>query len=163
MKISPNTVATFHYRLLNGEQELENSYISNPMAYLHGHKNIIAGLEEQMAGRAPGDEFTVTVEPEKAYGLRKPDSQQRVPIKHLHNAKVIKNKLKPGMIVQINTDQGARQATVMKAGRSVVDVDTNHPLAGVTLTFEIKIETVREATPEEIAHGHAHGLGGHHH
>lgn len=163
MKITLDTVATFHYRLLNGEQELENSHAGDPMAYLHGHKNIIAGLEEQMEGRSIHDEFTVTIPPEKAYGLRKENAFQRVPIKHLHNAKKLKNKLKPGMIVHINTDDGAKQATVIKAGRFNVDVDTNHPLAGASLTFEIKIESIREASAEEIVHGHAHGVGGHHH
>lgn len=163
MKVSSGTVATFHYRLLNGDQELENSHGGDPMAYLHGHKNIMVGLEEAMEGRAEGDEFSVTIAPEKAYGLHKENSVQRVPMKHLHNAQKLKNKVKPGMIVHINTEQGAKQATVIKAGRSVVDVDTNHPLAGATLTFEIKIENLREASAEEIAHGHAHGVGGHHH
>ncbi len=163
MKITKDTVVTFHYRLSKGEQELENSHDGDPMAYLHGHKNIIAGLEEEMLGHESGDAFSVTIPPEKAYGLRKENTLQRVPIKHLHNGQKLKNKLKPGMVVHINTDQGTRQATVVKSGRSVVDVDTNHPLAGASLTFDINIESVREATPEEIAHGHAHGVGGHHH
>ncbi|MFT6388081.1 MAG: FKBP-type peptidyl-prolyl cis-trans isomerase SlyD [Cellvibrionaceae bacterium] len=163
MKITAGTVTTFHYRLLKDDQELENSIIGEPMAYLHGHKNIIAGLEEAMEGREANDEFTVIVPPEKAYGLRKDNSVQRVPVKHLHNAKKLKSKLKPGMIVHINTEDGAKQARVIKVGRSVVDVDTNHPLAGATLTFEVKIESVREASAEEITHGHAHGVGGHHH
>lgn len=163
MKISSGTVTTFHYRLLKDDQELENSAMGEPMAYLHGHKNIIGGLEEAMEGREVNDEFTVTVPPEKAYGFRTDNSVQRVPIKHLHNAKKIKNKLKPGMLVHINTEQGDKQARVIKVGRSVVDVDTDHPLAGATLTFEVKVESIREASAEEIAHGHAHGAGGHHH
>lgn len=163
MNITKNTVATFHYRLLNGDKELESSHGDDPMAYLHGYNNIIAGLEETMEGRSAGEEFTVTIPPEKAYGLRKEESVQRVPIKHLNNAKKLKGKIKPGMIVHINTEKGAKQATVVKAGRSVVDVDTNHPLAGAHLTFEINIDSVREGSAEEIAHGHAHGVGGHHH
>ncbi len=163
MNITKNTVATFHYRLLNGDKELESSHGDDPMAYLHGYNNIIAGLEEAMEGRSAGEEFTVTIPPEKAYGLRKEESVQRVPIKHLNNAKKLKGKIKPGMIVHINTEKGAKQATVVKAGRSVVDVDTNHPLAGAHLTFEINIDSVREGSAEEIAHGHAHGVGGHHH
>jgi FKBP-type peptidyl-prolyl cis-trans isomerase SlyD len=163
MKITSGTVTTFHYRLLKDDQELENSSLDEPMVYLHGHKNIISGLEEAMEGREANDEFTVTIPPENAYGFRKDNAVQRVPIKHLHNAKKLKNKLRPGMLVDINTEQGPKQARVVKVGSSVVDVDTDHPLAGATLTFEVKIESIREASADEIAHGHAHGVGGHHH
>jgi FKBP-type peptidyl-prolyl cis-trans isomerase SlyD len=163
MKISSGTVVTFHYRLLKGDQELENSSVGEPMAYLHGHKNIVVGLEEAMIGREANEEFTVIIPPEKAYGFKSDDAVQRVPIKHLHDSKKLKGKLKPGMLVDINTAQGAKQARVVKVGSSVVDVDTDHPLAGVTLTFEVKIESIREASADEIAHGHAHGAGGHQH
>jgi FKBP-type peptidyl-prolyl cis-trans isomerase SlyD len=163
MKISAGTVVSFHYCLLNGDQELESSFDGDPMAFLYGKKNIIAGLEEAMLDKAAGDTFTVTLAPEKAYGLRRDDALQRVPIKHLHNAQKIKNKLKPGMVVHINTDQGSKQSTVVKVGRFNVDVDTNHPLAGLALTFEVNIIDVRQASDDEIAHGHAHGVGGHHH
>lgn len=163
MKITSGTVVNFHYRLLNGEQELENSHGGDSVAYLHGHNNIIMGLEAEMSGKEAGDEFTATIAPEQAYGLRRDNAVQRVPIKHLHNADKLKNNLKPGMLVHVNTNDGAKQATVVKAGRFNVDLDTNHPLAGITLTFEVKIEAVREATAEEIAHGHAHGVGGHQH
>ncbi|WP_369821112.1 peptidylprolyl isomerase, partial [Oleiphilus sp. HI0067] len=88
---------------------------------------------------------------------------QRVLIKHLMGDKKQLARLKPGMTVGINTEQGARQATVVKAGKFNVDVDTNHPLAGKDLTFDIEIISIREATKEEISHGHAHGVGGHHH
>ena len=80
-------------------------------------------------------------------------------VKHLQGAKV----WKPGMIATVNTEQGERQLTVVKAGRFMVTVDLNHPLSGKTLTFDIKVEDVREATQEEIEHGHAHGVGGHQH
>ena len=73
------------------------------------------------------------------------------------------SKIKAGDVVTINTDDGGKQAVVVKAGKFNVDVDTNHPLAGKTLTFDIQIESIREATEEELAHGHAHGVGGHHH
>jgi len=153
MKITTGTVVTFHYRLLNGDKELENSEGGDPTAYLHGYNNMIVGVEEAMEGREAKEEFTVTCEPVKAYGLRQENSIQRVPVKHLMNAKNLKGKIRPGLIVHINTDKGVKQAKVVKAGRTVVDVDTNHPLAGVTLTFEIKIESVREATNEEVVRG----------
>ena len=72
-------------------------------------------------------------------------------------------KWRPGMIAQVNTDQGRRHVRVVKVGHKFVDVDTNHPLAGQTLTFAIDIASTRDADPEEIAHGHVHGAGGHHH
>lgn len=160
MKIENNRVVRFHYRLRDEEAdlELENSYDEKPVTYLHGTSGIISGLEDAMSDKAAGDVFTVSVPPEKAYGLRQEDSEQRIPIKHLL---IKKNaKLKPGMVVNIQTDHGARQATVIKAGKFNVDVDTNHPLAGKQLAFEVEIVDVREATADEIAHGHIHGDGG---
>lgn len=163
MKIAKNTVVQFHYRLRDesDNRELESSYDGDPVLYLHGANNIIRGLEEAMAGREKGDVFSVSVEPDKAYGRRNEEKQQRVPVKHLRISK--KARLKPGMVVHIQTDEGAVAATVIKAGKFTVDVDTNHPLAGKQLGFDIEIIDVREAGEEEVAHGHAHGVGGHQH
>ena len=129
------------------------------MAYLHGHGNIIPGLEEHMIGKEAGAEFSATVAPEKAYGVRDETAIQRIPVKHLQGAK----KWKKGMVAHVETDQGQRQVTVIKVGKFMVDVDANHPFAGKELTFDVKVEEVREATAEEIQHGHAHGIGGHQH
>jgi FKBP-type peptidyl-prolyl cis-trans isomerase SlyD len=101
----------------------------------------------------------VTLEPEDAYGLRSPERLQKVPVKHL----VFKGKLRPGMTVQLNTSEGRRPVTVTKVGRHSAEIDTNHPLAGKTLHFAIDILDVRQATADEISHGHAHGPGGHQH
>ena len=153
-------MAVFHYTLRDeAGKELESSRGSDPSAYLHGAHNIIPGLESAMAGKAAGDIFSATLAPEDAYGLRSPEKTQRVPMKHL----VFKGKLRPGMVVQLSTNEGMRSVTVTKAGRHSADIDTNHPLAGQTLTFDIEIVSVREASPEELTHGHAHGPGGHHH
>jgi len=164
MQITKDLVITFHYRLsdLDGK-ELETSKGGDPMAYLHGHGNIISGLEKAMEGKESGDVFSATIEAKDAYGNRVQDATQRVPIKHLHGSKKELARLKKGDVVTINTDQGARQVVIIKAGKFNVDVDTNHPLAGQDLVFDIEIDTVRAATEEEIAHGHAHGVGGHHH
>jgi FKBP-type peptidyl-prolyl cis-trans isomerase SlyD len=160
MEIGPNSVATFHYTLKNiAGKELENSKGGEPTAYLHGANNIIPGLETEMAGKSAGDSFRVKIEAKDAYGERNEERQQRVPVKHL----VFKGKLRPGMLVQLNTSEGLRAVTVIKAGRHSADIDTNHPLAGQDLEFEIEIVEVRQATEEELAHGHAHGPGGHHH
>lgn len=160
MEISKDSVVQFHYTLTdeNGEQ-LESSYEGDPVAYLHGHDNMIVGVEKALAGKQQGDEFSATVEPAEGYGEIQADAQQRVPAKHLQGSP----KWVPGMIATVNTEKGQRQVTVVKVGRFMITVDLNHPLAGKTLTFDIKVESVREATEEEISHGHAHGVGGHHH
>jgi FKBP-type peptidyl-prolyl cis-trans isomerase SlyD len=160
LNIGPESVVTFHYTLRDeAGTELENSRGSDASAYLHGANNIIPGLEAAMAGKSSGDVFTATVEPEQAYGLRNPEKTQRVPMKHLS----FKGKLRPGMVVQLSTSEGMRPVTVTKAGRHSADIDTNHPLAGQALTFDIEIVDVRAASAEELGHGHAHGPGGHHH
>jgi FKBP-type peptidyl-prolyl cis-trans isomerase SlyD len=160
LNIGPKTVVIFHYTLHDeAGAELESSKGSEPSAYLQGANNIIPGLESVMAGKAAGDVFTATVAPEEAYGLRDPNKGQRVPMKHL----VFKGKLRPGAVVQLNTSEGVRPVTVTKVGRHSADIDTNHPLAGQTLSFDIEVMEVRAASPEELAHGHAHGPGGHHH
>ena len=112
-----------------------------------------------MAGKQAGDCFSVTLKPDQAYGYRREDAVQRIPIKQLSRRK----NLKPGAVVTVQTSQGPLDVTVIKAGKFMVDVDANHPLAGRTLTFDIDIVEVRDATEEELAHGHAHGDGGHHH
>ena len=164
MQISKNKVVTFHYRLQDeGGNEMENSHGGDPVAYLHGHGSIVRGLEKGMDGKNADDVFSVSVKPEYGYGLRNEDAKQRVPLKHLVGDKKQNAKLKPGALVSINTEDGPKQVVVVKAGKFNVDVDTNHPLAGQTLIFDIEIQSVRDASEEEISHGHAHGVGGHHH
>lgn len=160
MKITDNTVVQFHYTLTNqADEQVESSRDGDPVAYLHGHKNMIVGVEKALADKEQGDSFSVTVTPEEGYGERQEDAVQRVPTKHLQGAKV----WKPGMIATVHTEQGQRQVSVVKVGKFMVTVDINHPLAGQTLTFDIDVVNVREATEEEVSHGHAHGVGGHQH
>lgn len=160
MAIAKDTVVQFHYTLKAADGAvIEASHGGEPMAYLHGHGNIIPGLEETMEGKEAGVEFSVTVPPEKAYGQRDEEAIQRIPVKHLQGAK----KWKKGMVAHVETEQGQRQVTVIKVGKFMVDVDANHPFSGKELTFDVKVEDIREATAEEIQHGHAHGIGGHQH
>ena len=160
MNIEKNCVVQFHYSLKDESGEvLESTEGKDPMAYLHGHKNMIVGLEKQMEGKSEGDKFTAQVEPKDGYGERKEGSTQRIPLKHMHGAK----KWKKGMVATVQTDQGQRQVVVQKVGKFNADCDLNHPLAGKNLSFDIEVISVREATGEEIVHGHAHGVGGHHH
>lgn len=160
MEIIKDRVVQFHYSLRDADgNEIENSRKGEPMAYLHGHRNMMEGLEVAMEGRSAGDIFSVTLAPEEAYGKRVEGAEQRVPVKHLQGAK----KWRPGMVAHVQTEQGLRQVQILKVGKFMVTIDTNHPLAGKTVTFDVEVIDVREATPEELAHGHAHGVGGHHH
>ena len=159
MKIEDNSVVRFHYTVSEpGHGQIESSREIEPLSVLIGHGNIIAGLESAMRGREAGESFEVTVAPGEAYGDRREGLVQRVPRKHFKGAK-----LTPGMQVMLPTDQGQRAMTVKKVGISVVDVDLNHPMAGKTLSFDVQILDVREASTEEVSHKHAHGDGGHPH
>lgn len=164
MQISADKVVSFHYNLKDVEGTLlETSYDADPTLYLHGHSNILANLENALDSKVVGDKVNVTLTPEQAYGERKEGAVQRIPIKHLHNHAALKNKLKPGSRVLVNTQHGPWEAVVLKVGKFNVDIDSNHPLAGKTLAFEIEVVDIRDASSEELAHGHAHGAGGHHH
>jgi FKBP-type peptidyl-prolyl cis-trans isomerase SlyD len=161
MKVEKDAVVSFHYHLSDETgAEVENSRDREPMAIMFGHNNIIAGLEQAMVGHEAGDRFDVVVPPDQAYGERREDAAQRVPKKYFRDA----DHLQPGMTTVLNTKDGRQQmVTVTKVGSSVIDVDTNHPMAGKTLRFDIEITDVRAATEEELAHGHVHGPGGHAH
>ena len=158
MTIENKKVVSFHYTLKNDQgEEIESSReAENPMIYLHGAGNIIPGLEKAMQGKVAGDQFEVTVGPAEAYGERNEGAIQRVPAKHFGEGR----RLKPGQLVILNTQQGPRQVTVLKVGRFNIDVDANHPLAGQSLTFDVEVTDVRDATEEEVSHGHVHGPGG---
>ena len=160
MKIGAKTVASFHYTLRDESgEELETSRERQPPASLHGANNIIPGLENALEGHSAGESLEIEVQPKDGYGLRNAERVQRVPTKHL----IFKGKLRPGMAVQLSTSEGPRPVTVAKVGRHSADIETNHPLAGKVLNFAIDITEVREASAEELAHGHAHGVGGHQH
>ncbi|WP_426360405.1 FKBP-type peptidyl-prolyl cis-trans isomerase [Pseudocolwellia sp. HL-MZ19] len=160
MKIAEKSVVQFHYVLKEEDgTEIESSQGNDPMAYLHGFNNTLVGLENALAGKEAGDKFSVTLQPEDAYGQPKEDMIQRIPVKHLQGG----SKWKAGMTAVVQTEQGQRQVTIVKVGKFMVTVDINPPLAGKVLTFDIDVVDVREATEEEVTHGHAHGVGGHHH
>lgn len=163
MHIGNNSVVQFHYTLTdvsNGASvELESSNGSHPLLYLHGHEQMLPALEQALSGKAAGDKLEVTLTPDQAYGERDENAIQSMQVKHLLGAK----KWQPGMTAVVQTEQGQRQVTIVKVGMFKADVDTNHPLAGKTLKFSVEIMSVRTASDEEIAHGHAHGEGGHHH
>lgn len=160
MKAEKDKVVEFHYRLTDDAGTvIDSSHESEPLAVLFGRGMIIPGLENAMNGREAGDRFNVVVPPADAYGERRDGLTQRVPKKYFRNP----DQLEPGMSTVLKTEDGHRQVTIVKVGSSVIDVDLNHPLAGKTLHFDIEITDVRDATAEELEHGHVHGPGGHHH
>ncbi len=163
-QIQDDTVVSFFYTLRNAEGDvLESNEDDQPMVYLHGHNNMIPGLEAAMLGKQAGDSFDITLQPEDAYGERDEGQVLKVPVKHLQGLSKGERSWKAGMVALVETDQGPRHVTVLKPGRFMVQVDTNHPLAGQTLSYAIRIDSLRQAEAGEIAHGHAHGPGGHHH
>lgn len=156
MRIGRGKVVSFHYKSRNeGGVEIDNSHDGPPMIYLHGYRGILSGLEVSLRGREAGETYTVELPPAAAYGERTDNANQRIPIKHLSQRP---KKLAVGSVVKFNTRQGERDATVLKVGRFNVDVDTNHPYAGQTITFEVEVLAVREAEQVELAHGHAHRM-----
>jgi len=160
MQIAANCVAYIHYTLTDeAGAVLDSSSGGEPLAYLHGAGNIIPGLEKALEGKLAGDKLSVKVAPEEGYGVRDEALVQQVPRRAFQGVRDIK----PGMQFHANTGHGAAQVTVTQIQGDMVTIDGNHALAGVTLSFAVEITKVREATAEELMHGHVHGAGGHHH
>lgn len=159
--ITHNSVVQFNYTLKDDNgQVIDQSPAGHPLAYLHGHHNIIPGLEAQLLGKAVGDKFTATIAPADAYGEFDEAAVQEVPKENFQGV----DSIQAGMQFQSQTDDGhVMLVTVRDVQDDVVIVDANHPLAGKTLHFDVEVVDIRPATDEEIAHGHAHGVGGHHH
>lgn len=161
MQIAKNSVVAFNYTLTDPQgQVIDTSQGKEPLTYLHGVGQIIPGLEKHLEGKEVGANVKVTVAPEEAYGIRDDRAIQQVPKAAFQGVPDIK----PGMQFRAQGPQGQTQlVTVTKVEDDQITVDGNHPLAGVTLNFDVSIVSVREATKEEAEHGHAHGAGGHHH
>ena len=160
MQIEENKVILIEYTVRTEEGVLVDTSEGNePLAYLHGHKNIIPGLENALVGKAVEDELSVTVTPEEAYGERHEQLIKEVPMQAFQGV----DKVEPGMQFNAESPQGPQLITVTKVEGDTVTVDGNHPLAGVTLNFDVKVVEVREPSEEELSHGHVHGAGGHEH
>jgi FKBP-type peptidyl-prolyl cis-trans isomerase SlyD len=157
MRVEDGKVVRIHYKLSVGGNEIEDSG-SEPLAYLHGSGQIVPGLERQMAGKSAGDKFSAVIDPEDGYGKRDGEPQ-KVPRGAFPDGMPLEAGMQLGMRAP---DGGVIPLWVVSAGDDEVVVDTNHPLAGETLSFQIEVIEVREATAEEISHGHVHGPGGAH-
>lgn len=152
--IGDNLVVSMHYKLTDNEGNvLDSSEGSEPLTYLHGAGNIIPGLEKALVGKVEGDTQQVTVEPAEAYGEVMPELTQTVDKAAFQGVESVE----VGMSFEAQTSDGSVQHIVVtKVDGEQVTVDANHPLAGVVLNFDVEIVSVREASKEEIAHGHVH-------
>jgi FKBP-type peptidyl-prolyl cis-trans isomerase SlyD len=159
MRIAKHAVVSIDYTLTDqAGAVLDSSKGQAPLAYLHGTGSIISGLEEALEGKGAGDALKVSVPPEKGYGARDEKLLKKVPRTMFDIEKV-----EPGMRFHADGEHGHQVVTVTAVDSDHVTVDANHPLAGQTLVFDVKIVDVRAATQEELSHGHVHGAGGHHH
>ena len=161
MQIINNAIALIHYTLKDDEGEiLDTSEGRDPLAYLHGSGNIIPGLEAELEGKTAGESIEVRVEPADGYGEKRDEMVQTIPLEHMPDGV----ELKVGMQLQAQTPEGEAQlVTIVGLTNTDVTLDGNHPLAGVALNFAVEVVEVRQATEEELSHGHVHGPGGHEH
>lgn len=160
MSISQDQVVSIHYTLTDDEGAvIDSSAAGEPLAYLHGHGNLIPGLERELTGKRAGDKLQVKIAPADAYGEYDAALVQRVPRRALKGV----SDVRVGLRLQAQTPDGPRALTVTQVNGDMVTLDGNHPLAGKHLNFAVEVAEVRAATAEELAHGHVHGPGGHHH
>lgn len=158
MKIDKGSVVSIGYVLKNDLGEvLDASEEGNPFSYLHGHGNIIRGLEAGLVGKQVGDEVDVRVEPADGYGEVIEQLRQEVPRDRFQGV----DSLEVGMQFQASTDRGPVLVRIVEVTDDIVTVDGNHPLAGQHLNFSVKVLAVRQASPTELAHGHVHNDGDH--
>lgn len=160
MKIEGNKVVSIDYTLKDDDGNIvDTSDGAEPLVYLHGASNIIPGLESELVGKAVGEELSVRVPPEQGYGVRDDAKKQAVP-----KAMFGDEEIKVGAQYHAAGPDGQHlTVTVIDVGDEEITVDANHPLAGFHLNFDVKVVDIREATQEEIDHGHVHGPGGHNH
>ncbi len=154
MEISKHKVVTISYTLTDdGGAVIESSKGSGPFSYIHGVGATIPGLEDALEGKSTGDTLTVSIPPEQAYGERNESLVQIVPRARFETSK----DLEVGMRFQTSAEAGAPVVTVIQVDGDEITIDGNHPLAGTTLVFAVAVVDVRDATSEEISHGHIHG------
>ncbi len=159
MKIGKEKVVSIHYTLKdNSGKVLDSSAGKQPLLYIQGIGNLIPGMEEGLEGKAKGDKLEIKVSPEKGYGVRDEKMIQKIPRSAFGGQEV-----KKGMQFHAGTSQGSQVVTVTEVALDMITVDANHALAGVELNFSVEVLDVRNATRDELAHGHVHGPGGHHH
>jgi FKBP-type peptidyl-prolyl cis-trans isomerase SlyD len=160
MQITKDAVASIHYTLTDDDgNTIDSSAGGEPLAYIHGNGHLIPGLERELEGKSEGDKLDVKITPADGYGEFDKSLIQRVPRRVLKGV----GDLYVGMQLHAQSEQGVRTVTITQLQGDMVTLDGNHPLAGKNLNFKVEVVGVRAATEEELAHGHVHGPGGHHH
>lgn len=161
MQITVHKVVTIDYTLTDDQGNIvDSSKGGDPLAYIHGIGNIIPGLESALEGKKAGEALKVSVAPQEGYGERDTSMMQSVPRQMFESPEEIQ----VGMQFQTMTEDGHPMVvTVVETTPETITVDANHPLAGQNLHFDVTIIEVRDASEEELEHGHVHGAGGHHH
>ena len=157
MNITDKAVVTIHFKLTDNDGKLiDSSEGQEPLVYMHGTNSLIPGLERELEGKKTGDKIQVTVQPEDGYGNINPELIQEVPRSAFQGV----DDIQPGMQFEAKNPEGHKQLiTIQEVAENSIMVNGNHPLAGQVLNFDISVEDVREATEEEISHGHAHAPG----
>ena len=165
MKIEKHTVATVTYSLEVDGEFVEKADNENPLTFLAGVGMMIPGFEQQLAGKEAGDTYDITVAPEDAYGTTDPEAIIDLPKSVFAiDGEIQEDMLVEGNVVPLQDQNGTPfQGVILEVGEDTVKVDMNHQLAGKTLHFKGEVLEVRQATKDEISHGHVHGAGGHHH
>ena len=162
MQITDKLAVSIHYTLTNGAgEQLDSSRGEEPMVYLHGFGQIIPGLENALTGKVVGDKFNVIIAPADAYGERRDDMLQVVPLS-MFNDMEVEGKVEVGMQFHADASHGISVVTVSKVDGDEVTIDGNHPLAGEALTFDVEVMDIRPATEDELTHKHIHGEGCNH-
>ena len=160
MQIEPNKVVIIDYTLTDTNGDILDTSQDGNFAYLHGASNIIPGLENALTGKTAGDELSVTIPPAEAYGERNDALTHTVGLDMFEN----QDDVKVGNQFQAQASDGDMMViTITAVNGDQVTIDGNHPLAGEELSFKVKVVDVRDATAEELDHGHVHGAGGHEH
>ena len=160
MHIADQKVVLIDYTLRDEKGAiLDSSDGRQPLAYIHGKGNIIHGLEAHLNGKTAGDTLNVSIPPAEGYGEYDQSQVLQVPRSRFEGV----NELEIGMQFTASTPEGNQVVTITNIENDTVTVDGNHPLAGMTLNFDVKVVEVRDATADELSHGHVHGAGEHHH
>lgn len=160
MQVTKDKVISIEYTLTDAQgTELDSSKGRGPFAYIHGTGNIIPGLESALEGKSVGDQVSAVIPPEKGYGERNEGLVQDLSRSQFD----IEDEIKVGMQFHAMSEAGPRVVTVVSVNDDNVTIDGNHPLAGVTLHFDVTVKDVRDATHDELSHGHVHGPDDHHH
>jgi FKBP-type peptidyl-prolyl cis-trans isomerase SlyD len=158
--IGKHSVVEIHYTLKNAEGEvLDTSADGEPLMYLHGTHGLIQGLENELLGKKVGDSFKAVIPPELAYGEVDPDLIHSIDKSMFRGV----DHIEPGMVFTAQGEHGHQHITVKAVDGDKVTIDGNHEMAGQTLYFDVEVVSIRDATEEEIDHGHVHAHGDHHH